>query len=95
MQLPTFKATVTSTVPVPYEGTGMERISRSLRGNQIVTDYAALHYGNAADRGVTSIVVSDIISDLLTFVLRVGLDPAEVFERAARSFEGDFEDDDR
>lgn len=94
MQLPTFRATVTSTVPVPYEGTGTSRLARSLRGNEIITDYAVRNYGLAVDREDLNMVVSDLISDLLTFVLRAGENPAAVLERAALSFEGDFEDDD-
>lgn len=91
--LPSFSVRVDSTVPVPFNRTGKDRARRIVRGAHVYGPYARDHYGLHVDREDLSMVLSDLISDLLTFALHRGEDPAALLERAGRSFEGDFEDD--
>jgi hypothetical protein len=88
-----FRADIDSTVPTGYTYSGGENFARIQRGADVYEPYAEAHYGLEADRADVSMVASDLIADLLHFAHERGEDPAAILERAARAFQGDFEDE--
>lgn len=91
--LPRFRVTVDSTVKTPWTYRE-ENIRRADAGRRVAVRFARKHYGSRVDRDDISMVVSDLIADLLHYAHRDGyLDPAVLLERVGRSFEGDFEDE--
>jgi hypothetical protein len=76
-----------------FDGDDSDNLKRARRGSWFLAEYAAGMFHNQADREDVSMVLTDLVSDLLHAAEHFhGEDPEALLDRARRSFEGDAED---